>query len=227
MSIALMKKTKYALIVAMAAIACALFALPGMAFASTNVTVNYTNAAGATKSTVVDLDLLPADADAHGYMFQRKGVNNVVKADKSVALDVVVATAKAQAGDADDATVWASGKKMVFTVDNGQPYGKFSPFSYDLLSAPGYFYPGTHSKGMPDGDEEVDTPTVLALQSGSQAMDASNPTQTAQDVLDGITTSTSKSPRLLWGWANANPANNMLGGNRYPSSIDSITISQL
>ena len=51
MSIALMKKTKYALIVAMAAIACALFALPGMAFASTNVTVNYTNAAGATKST--------------------------------------------------------------------------------------------------------------------------------------------------------------------------------
>ena len=226
MSIALMKKTKYALIVAMAAIACALFALPGMAFASTNVTVNYTNAAGATKSTVVDLDLLPADTDTHGYMFQRKGVNNVIKADKSVALNVVVATAKAQAGDANDATVWASGKKMVFTVDNGQPYGKFSPFSYDLLSVPGYFYPGTHSTGMPLGNAK-DAPTVLALQSGSQAMDADDEDQTAQDVLGGITTSTSKSPRLLWGWANANPANNMLGGNRYPSNIDSIIISQL
>ena len=229
MSIALMKKTKYALIVAMAAIACALFALPGMAFASTNVTVNYTNAAGATKSTVVDLDLLPADTDAYGYMFQRKGVNNVVKTDKSVALNVVVATAKAQAGDANDTTVWTSGKKMTFTVDNGQNYTKFSPFSYDLLNdeaLPKFFYPATHSTGMPLGDAES-APTVLALQSGSQAMNANDPTQTAQDVLDGITTSTSKSPRLLWGWANANPANNMLGGNRYPSNIDSITISQL
>ena len=226
MGIALVKQTKYASIAAMITTACALFALPGMAFAATNVTVNYTNEDSVARSVVIDLDLMSIDTDTYGYMYQRNDLNAVIKADKSVTLDAVVEAAKAQAGDEDDYTVWMPGKVMTFTTDGGHVYPGFSPFSYDLLSAPGYFYPGTHSTGMPLGNAK-DAPTVLALQSGSQAMNANNPTQTAQDVLNNITTSTSKSPRLLWGWANANPANNMLGGNRYPSNIDSITISQL
>lgn len=224
MGIALVKQTKYASIAAMITTACALFALPGMAFAATNVTVNYTNEDSTARSVVIDLDLMPADANIYGYMYQRNDLNAVIKADKSVTLDAVVEAAKAQAGDEDDYTVWMPGKVMTFTTDGGHVYPGFSPFSYDLLSAPGYFYPQTRAMGMPLGAGTY-TPTVLALQSGSQAMNANDPTQTAKDVLDGIATSTVRSPRLLWGWADANPAHNLLDDNRYPTDIVSITIS--
>ncbi len=228
------KKMWLALLGAFVVALVALGMLPSVAHAATNVNYSYKNAAGITQTGTFDLDSMTADTTTYGYMFQKNGVNNVLKADKTVKLADVVEAIKVQEGDkvvdsngsviSNDTTVWASGKTMTFTTDGGIAYSKFSPFSFDLLNPVGLFFPNTLSTGSPLGTG-VNAPTVLALKSGSQAMDPDDDVTTAGEVRDDITTSTSTSPRLLWGWASDSPASNMLGGNRYPSNIYSITIS--
>lgn len=221
---AVTRKMKYALIAAMIAAVCALCALPGMAFAATNVTVNYTDALGDAQSAVVDLDTLPARTDVFNYMFQKNGVNNVIKADKTVTLDAVIAAALAANGDEGDMDeIWASGKALAFT-SGGTAYTKYTMFTYDRLTAPNYFWGATLSTGGVLGAAS-DAPAVLALQSGAQQMNATDTTTTAATVAASITTTTETSPRLLWGWPDASVPTDQLGGNRYPSNIDSITIS--
>ncbi|MEA5019618.1 MAG: hypothetical protein VB027_04545 [Gordonibacter sp.] len=217
-------RMKFAVVGAVVAATCALGALPGMAFAATNVDVHYTNAAGVAKTATIDLETLPVDTTTYGYMFQKNGVNNVIKADQTVTLRAVVDAAKTQQGDTADTTVWASGKQMTFTTDNGQAYTKYTDFSFTRLMAANYFWGETLSTGLPLGAAS-NAPAVLALSSGAQAMDASDEFQTAAEVLDTVTTSASTSPRLLWGWSTSNVPADQLGGNRYPSNIDSITIS--
>jgi len=216
-----MKKMRFALIGAVVAAVCAFCMLPGMAFASTNVTVNYKNAANVSRSVVVDLDTLSASTNTYGYMFQKAGTNNVIKSTKSVTLQSVVDKAKQTAGDSADSTVWASGKSMAFTTaPNNTPYTKYANFTYANLNAAGYFYADTLATGGPLGSATL-VPTVLSLQSGSMAMN--DDTLTAQDAVNAITTSTSASPRLLWGYPSATPTD--IGGNRFPTNVDSITIS--
>lgn len=216
-----MKKMRFALVGAMVAAVCALCMLPGMAFASTNVTVKYQNGDGIDRSVVVDLDTLSADNTTYGYMFREAGVNNVIKADKTVTLDAVVAQAKQAAGDGEDDSVWISGKSMAFTTIGGSRWPQFSFFTYDNLEAAGYFYGSTLSTGSPLGAGTV-VPTVLALKSNSAAMDSSSTTQTASAKLATITTSTSASPRLLRGYPSATPTD--IGDNRFPYAVESITI---
>lgn len=214
------KKMRFALIGAAVAAACAFCMLPGMAFASTNVTVNYKNAANVSRSVVVDLDALSADNNVYGYMFQKAGTNNVIASSKSVTLQSVVDKAKQTAGDSADSTVWASGKSMAFTTNGGQAYTKYTKFTYANLTANGYFYADTLATGGPLNAATA-VPTVLSLQNGSMAMDST--TTTAQDALDSITTTASASPRLLYGYPSATPTD--IGGNRFPTNVDSITIS--
>jgi len=214
-----MKKMRFALIGAMVAAVCALCMLPGMAFASTNVTVNYKNAANVSRSVVVDLDTLSADNNVYGYMFQESGVNNVIASSKSVTLQSVVDKAKQAAGDSADSTVWTSGKSMAFTTNGGFHYPQFWFFNYANLTANGYFYADTLAAGSPLGAATA-VPTVLSLQNGSMAMNDEVPT--AQDAVDAINTNTSTSPLLLWGYPCTTPTNT--GDNRFPYNIESITI---
>lgn len=221
-----MNKTRLALFGAMVAAVCALCALPGMAFAATNVTVNYADA-GISKSAVVDLDALADTSATYGYMYQKGGVNNVIKADSTVAIqDALYAAVDANGDAADFGTIWSSGKALTFTVDGGLPYSKFSQFTYDRLMAPSFFFGDTLATGYPLG-VGADAPAVLALSSGTQKMDVTIPGQTADSVLhgSGFATDSAKAPRLLWGWPGTDVPSDQFGGNRYPSNIDSITIS--
>lgn len=221
-----MNKTRLALFGAMVAAVCALCALPGMAFAATNVTVNYADA-GISKSAVVDLDALADTSATYGYMYQKGGVNNVIKADSTVAIqDALYAAVDANGDAADFDTIWSSGKALSFTVDGGLPYPKFSQFTYDRLMAPNFFFGDTFATGYPLG-LGIDAPAVLALSSGTQKMDVTIPGQTAGSVLrgSGFVTDAARAPRLLWGWPGTDVPSDQLGGNRYPSNIESITIS--
>lgn len=221
-----MNKTRLALFGAMVAAVCALCALPGMAFAATNVTVNYADA-GISKSAVVDLDALADTSATYGYMYQKGGVNNVIKADSTVAIqDALYAAVDANGDAADFGTIWSSGKALTFTVDGGLPYTKYSQFTYDRLMAPNFFFGDTLATGDPLG-LGIDAPAVLALSSGTQKMDVTKPGETAGSVFADprLATDTAKAPRLLWGWPGTDVPSNQLGGNRYPSNIESITIS--
>ncbi len=211
------KKMYVWLFAAAVAFACLLCALPGMAFASPNVTVNYT-IDGTPKSQVVDLATLSSSNTAYGYLFQKNDINNVVKADKTVTLQsVLAAAATAQGDDIDD--IWQSGNYLTLKTDGGVPYTKYSSFTYDNLMATNYFYGSTLYMGSPLGTGTI-VPTVFALQSGSQAMTSG---QTAAGVLSSITTDTSVAPRLLWGYPSSSPSD--IGGNRFPYNVDTITIS--
>lgn len=222
-----MNKTRLALFGAMVAAVCALCALPGMAFAATNVDVHYTDAVGTSKSALVDLEALPVSTMPYGYMYQKGGVNNVIKADKTVTIDQAIKAALEANGDAADfGTIWSSGKALTFTVDGGLPYTKYNQFTYDRLEAKNYFYIGTLPTGYPLGIG-INAPAVLALSSGTQKMDVTTPGQTAGSVFadPSFATDSARAPRLLWGWPGTDVPSDQLGGNRYPSNIDSITIS--
>jgi hypothetical protein len=197
-----------------------------------SITVNYTD--GTTPvSVTIDLssDIIPTSANA-GYLFQRGNINNVVATTSYVRLYDVLAYAVAQGGGDID-SIWASGNYLTFTTDGGLPYTRYDAFTFENLMTSaipridgGYFYGDLGWDDSPYGytDSQTRYPTILALNTMSAEIAEGDDAQTTLAALLS-NVNTSQAPRLLYGYPIAPDTGFDVGGNRFPSNIDSITIN--
>lgn len=228
---------KIAMFFATAAFAALL--VPGLAFADVatygsssapdnTIGVTWTDANGAHTATV-NLDSLSATTETKGALFNKGGVWNVVGAGKYVTLGQVLNAATYVDDDGDiqrASSVWASGKSLSFTVWNGsdsagwacENYTKYSAFSYANILAATNFYGGTTASALGAVATDTYTDMIIALTGNSVALSG---TTTATSALGSMTMSAANAPRVMWGYLDASN----VGGNRFPSNIDSITIS--
>ncbi|MGV8083942.1 MAG: hypothetical protein AB2L09_09975 [Coriobacteriia bacterium] len=175
-------------------------------------TVKYVDTAGAVKVarafSAAELSELATDGKL-GYLYN-KTTWQIVGTDSHVALGDLFAASNLPAG------TWAAGKTLSFSAFDGA-YTKYYP-AYEEVSADLYFYGDTTPSGSLTG-EGASAPAVIALKSGKAAV-----VGTAASTLDTLVTNTSDAPSFLFGFANTTPT--QVGGNRFPSKIDSVTITR-
>ncbi|NTW28210.1 MAG: hypothetical protein HGA39_02450 [Coriobacteriia bacterium] len=176
-------------------------------------TVKYVDASGAVQVakafTSADLASM-ATSGKLGYMYNKNGVWQLIGTDSHVTLSDIFAASSLPAG------TWAAGKTLSFAATDGA-YTKYYP-TYEELSANLYFYGDTTPSGSLSGEGSA-APAVIALKSGNAAVSG-----TAADTLASVSTNTSDTPRFLAGFASTTPAAN--GGNRFPSKVNSVTITR-
>ncbi|MGI6032279.1 MAG: hypothetical protein ACOX69_02530 [Coriobacteriales bacterium] len=232
-----------------AAFACAL--TPAAAFAeATNsttgpdnvITISWTETDEANDTTVscsdtVDLDTLTANTTDKGALYYKNGSWRVVNTDNYLTLSQVFAAAT----DTVDGTtyhasdVWndstSSSTSLSFTAWNYDDttatwsvsdYSKYTNFTKGNIDSSKYFYGDCagSTNGTTNNASAAISGGIIAL---STATTTTTSTVTANDALDTVT-STSDSPRFMMGQTGTGTSVDC-GGNRFPSNIESITIS--
>jgi hypothetical protein len=224
-----MKLTKRLLVTMLSLVTAFALAVPGLALAADSeaapeesLIVNVKYVVG-TAGYSVDVDLydLTIDDALYGYLFQRTDVNNVVATNSTVLLQDVLAYAAEQNGFTLD-HIWTSGDKLLFTTDGSVPYQKYDAFTYDNLTAQGYWDPNETRTSTPSYDLNYPVPTVLALNTASSEIAAGDTSEEALDALS-YNLDAKQAPRLLYGYPQASSFD--VGGNRFPSNIDGIIVT--
>jgi hypothetical protein len=176
---------------------------------------------GSSQSAFIYFDDLDRSDELFGYEFQRSNINNVVATDDWVFLDDLLYAALESKGY-EPGDYWTSGSSLSI-IAGGQPYDKWvNGFTFDQLSAQGYFFPDVTATSAATVGTGTKVPTIIALNTESHALTATD--VTAGNWLYNIADpdSGSQSPRLLLGYPDDDPTD--IGGFRYPSEIDAITI---